>query len=308
MVFTMKNPKYILITGASSGIGEALALHYAASDVFLALTGRNIERLQTVADRCRAQGATVVDMIVDVADQQAMETWILDVFTESPLDLVIANAGISGGTSDRDDGEPVSEARTIFDVNVTGVFNTIEPALKIMQANGGKGQIAVTSSLAGFRGWPSAPAYSASKGAVRFYGEALRGSLKATGIEVNVICASTDPEGFGRVPVEAQAMGRPIIATDHGGAQETIIRNETGWLVPPGDADAMARAIEEALDLTPEQRSILATRSMAHIAEYFTCDKMADQTLNVYAELLQEKYNIPSFENNNPNLLKSAAE
>lgn len=121
------------------------------------------------------------------------------------------------------------------------------------------------------------------------------------------VCASTDPEGFGRIPVEAQAMGRPIVATDHGGAQETIIRNETGWLVPPGDAEAMARAIEEALDLTPEQRSILATQSMAHMAANFTCDVMADKTLNVYAELLQEKYNIPSFENN-PNILKSAAE
>ena len=102
-----------------------------------------------------------------------------------------------------------------------------------------------------------------------------------------VVCPSTDPEGFGRVPVEAQAMGRPIIASDHGGAQETIIRNQTGWLTPPGDSDALALALEEALALSPTQRSMLATRAMAHVAENFTKEQMADKTLDVYAELLR---------------------
>lgn len=104
-----------------------------------------------------------------------------------------------------------------------------------------------------------------------------------------VVSASTDPEGFGRVPVEAQAMGRPIVATDHGGARETIRRGETGWLVPPGDADALQKAIAEALSLTPTQRAVLATRAMAHIAENFTRERMAHETLNVYAELLESK-------------------
>jgi len=122
-----------------------------------------------------------------------------------------------------------------------------------------------------------------------------------------VVSASTDPEGFGRIPIEAQAMGRPIIATDHGGAQETVIKNETGWLVPPNDSTALAEAINEALNLDPSQRSILATRAMSHIATNFTREKMADETLNVYAELLQEKYGIPSFSEPPPNI-KSAAE
>lgn len=104
-----------------------------------------------------------------------------------------------------------------------------------------------------------------------------------------VVSASTDPEGFGRVPVEAQAMGRPIIATDHGGAQETIVRGETGWLVPPGDAPALTRAIDEALALQPSQRSILATRAMAHIAQNFTREQMTDGTLDVYAEVLKRE-------------------
>lgn len=184
----MKNPKTILITGGSSGIGQALAEYYAKSGVFLALTGRNAERLAEVADICRKKGADVVTMQVDVTDRDAMYDRITGLYQSRPLDLIIANAGISGGTGGVMNGEPLSQAREIFETNITGVLNTIDPALEMMQQTGNKGQIAIISSLAGYRGWPTAPAYSASKGAVRFYGEALRGSLRNTGIEVNVIC------------------------------------------------------------------------------------------------------------------------
>jgi len=111
-----------------------------------------------------------------------------------------------------------------------------------------------------------------------------------------VVSASTDPEGFGRIPVEAQAMGRPIVATNHGGAQETVLSGQTGWLVPPGDSDALAHAINEALNLTDVQRSNLATRAMMHVAENFSKERMADATLNVYAELIQEKYNLTPYQ------------
>lgn len=184
----MKNPKTILITGASSGIGAALACHYAASGVFLALSGRNAERLEEIADLCRDKGAEVKSVLVDVRDKEAMSDWVKQVDNIHPIDLMIANAGISGGTGGRQDGEPIAEARAIFDINVTGVFNTIEPALAVMQNQGRQAQIAIISSLAAFRGWPSSPAYSASKGAVRFYGEALRGALKDSGIDINVVC------------------------------------------------------------------------------------------------------------------------
>lgn len=103
-----------------------------------------------------------------------------------------------------------------------------------------------------------------------------------------VVSASTDPEGFGRVPVEAQAMGKAIIATDHGGAQETIVRGKTGWLIPPSDPNALATAIDEALSISSTQHAILATRSMAHIAENFTKTIMTEKTLDVYAELLRQ--------------------
>jgi glycosyltransferase involved in cell wall biosynthesis len=101
-----------------------------------------------------------------------------------------------------------------------------------------------------------------------------------------VVSASTRPEAFGRIVAEAQAMGRPVVATDHGGTLETVIRDETGWLVPPGDPDALAAALDEALSLDGMARERLAQRAMAHIRQYFTNDEMCQKTLAVYAEVM----------------------
>lgn len=182
----MKNPKSILITGASSGIGEALAYYYAGPDVFMAICGRNEERLEAVAAACRKKGALIEMAIIDVADRDNMRDWIEDMDDTHPLDLIIANAGISGGTGGVMNGEPIDQARRIFEVNIMGVVNTLEPIIPRMVSRR-SGQVALVSSMAGFRGFPSAPAYSASKGMVRFYGEALRGSLRDSGVKINVI-------------------------------------------------------------------------------------------------------------------------
>src|SRR5205823_7531475 len=89
-----------------------------------------------------------------------------------------------------------------------------------------------------------------------------------------VVSASTDPEGFGRVIVEAQAMGRPVIATDHGGARETIVPGITGWLVPPRDPAALAGAIGEALALGREAQAALGRRARAQVAAGYTRELM----------------------------------
>lgn len=102
-----------------------------------------------------------------------------------------------------------------------------------------------------------------------------------------VVSPSLVPEGFGRIAVEAQAMGRPVIATDHGGARETILRDETGWLVEPGDVPQLVKALGEAVSLDGRQRALLATRAMGHVAAHFTNEKMCAGTLDVYAELLE---------------------
>jgi glycosyltransferase involved in cell wall biosynthesis len=101
-----------------------------------------------------------------------------------------------------------------------------------------------------------------------------------------VVSASSDPEGFGRIIVEAQAMGRPVVATNHGGARETIVPGVTGWLAPPREPAALAAAIGEALSITVEERQQLAQRSIAHIAARYTREAMCAGTIRVYEELL----------------------
>jgi short-subunit dehydrogenase len=181
----IRDPRSLLITGASSGIGAALAREYASPGRSLALTGRNAGRLETIAKICGDQGAAVETALIDVRDGPALARWIATVDAARPLDLVIANAGISAGTGGG--GEDDAQFQRIFETNVQGVANTIGPALAGMMARN-RGQIALMASLAAFRGFPGAPAYCASKAAVRIWGEALRDGLRAQGIAVSVIC------------------------------------------------------------------------------------------------------------------------
>ncbi len=181
----MENRTSILITGASSGLGAALAEAYAAPGVRLALGGRDAERLDAVAASCRSAGAEVEVAVVDVVDAEATARWVETADDRRALDLVIANAGISAGS--RSTGESAEQVRRILSVNVDGMVSTVLPAIPRMVGRG-RGQIAMMASLAGYRGLPGAPAYCASKAAVKVFGEALRGELAGKGVGVSVIC------------------------------------------------------------------------------------------------------------------------
>ncbi len=177
------DPHHVLITGASSGIGAALARRLAQPGRSLTLLGRDKGRLDAVAASCAGVVRTVS---VDVCDKPGMQRAVAESFAAAPVDLLIANAGISGG-----------DPSVQMAVNVQGVVNTVEPALPLLRA-AGRGQLALMSSLAGFRGMPNAPAYCASKAAVRVYGDGLRGRLGPDGVAVSVICP-----GFIKTPLTA---------------------------------------------------------------------------------------------------------
>ena len=182
----MKSFSSIVITGASSGIGEALALAYAAPGIALALSGRDAQRLQAVAEACRANGAIVDAGQVDVADREAMAAWLTKFDDAHPVDLLIANAGVS---IDQDNSSlhDFSIIRKTFAINIDGVFNTVEPLVgRLIERR--RGQMAVVSSLAGFIGLPYAASYNGSKAAVRVWAESLRYVLRKSGVGVSVIC------------------------------------------------------------------------------------------------------------------------
>ena len=184
------NPKTILITGASSGIGEALALHYAQPQKVLCITGRNAERLESVARACRTAGAEVATWVGDVNDAEGLKRWIIQCDQQHRLNLVIANAGVALGSTTV---EGLHQAAVdSFDINVGGVFNTVHPALEVMSQRRPypvhDAQVAVMSSVMGYAGMARSPAYSSSKAAVKHYGQALRGAFRGMGIGVTVIC------------------------------------------------------------------------------------------------------------------------
>jgi short-subunit dehydrogenase len=182
----VKDPRSILITGASSGIGAALARAYAAPGIHVALCGRDVARLAAVADLCRERGAEVIETCLDVTEATAVAAWIDNVDRASPLELVIANAGVQGGLWRDGAGETLGELHRVMEINFGGVSNTVHPVLPAMRSRG-RGQIALIASLAALRGLPFSPGYCASKAAVSVYGEALRSWLAPEGIGVSVI-------------------------------------------------------------------------------------------------------------------------
>jgi len=174
----------IFITGASTGIGSALARHYASADTAMGLLARRRELLEPLAATLPGQCSLYA---ADVTDAVAVEAAARD-FTArfGPPELVIANAGISVGTRG-DDLRDIAKLRRVLDVNVSGLALTLAafaPALRAARA----GTLCGIASVAGYRGLPGAGAYSASKAAALCWLEALRAELAGSGVSVVTIC------------------------------------------------------------------------------------------------------------------------
>jgi short-subunit dehydrogenase len=176
----------VVITGASAGLGRALAQCYAAPHIVLGLTGRDIGRLESVASECRALGAQVVTGCVDVRDSAAIGQWLFDFDERHPIDLLIANAGIASTLESMDDWEGAERTAAVVDTNLYGALNTVLPVIERMRARK-RGQLAVVSSLAALRGMAISPAYCVSKAALVAYCDSVRPLLARDGIGLSVV-------------------------------------------------------------------------------------------------------------------------
>jgi short-subunit dehydrogenase len=174
----------VFLTGASSGLGEALAAHYAKQGATLGITARRQSELDRVA--AALAPATVATYAVDVRDADAMAAAGRDFIARHGLpDIVIANAGVSRGTL-AEHAEDLAGFRDVFDTNVLGIVHTFHPFMTPMR-EAKRGTLVGIASVAGFRGLPGAAAYSASKAAAMTLLESLRVELRGSGVSVVTI-------------------------------------------------------------------------------------------------------------------------
>jgi short-subunit dehydrogenase len=182
----IKNPVTVLITGATGGIGTALARCYADAQRTLVLHGRDPSRLAALARECEMHGARVQCVSFDLRDGPGAVAALRGVSSNHVIDLAIVNAGVSSAIGTGREAECWDVAREVLAVNLDGALATIAGVLPDMRRRGA-GQIAIVSSVAAYVGMPVTPVYCASKAALKVYGEALRGWLAPQGIQVNVV-------------------------------------------------------------------------------------------------------------------------
>ena len=189
--------KKIFLTGASSGIGEGLALALAKRGAVIGLVARREEVLRELAERCEKAGGIARAYAADVTDpsaiQKAYDEFILEFST---IDILIANAGIGGGDERTRTYHPEA-VRQVVDTNLMGAVNAVHAVLPKMLEQG-HGQLVAISSLAGFRGLPRSAAYSASKAAMTAFFESVRLDVQSKGICVTII-----QPGFIKTPLTA---------------------------------------------------------------------------------------------------------
>lgn len=177
-------PSHIAITGATGGLGQALAAHYAAPGRLLSLSGRDAGRLTQVEATCRGKGAGVHVQSLDVTDNGATEAWIIARDDQYPIDMLITCTGLGGAAVLAPPmGESGQLARTILSVNTLGVINAVTPLLPRLVARG-HGQLVLVSSIQATIGMPQSPVYCASKAAVQVYGDGIRRLVRQHGVYV----------------------------------------------------------------------------------------------------------------------------
>ena len=201
-----QRPSTVLITGATGGIGAALARNYAQSGRTLILHGRDASRLASLTRDCEGLGARVHAVAFDLREAPAAIAVLRSVSSQYEIDLAIVNAGVSREIGKGVETHGWESAREVIAVNLDGAIATVAGVLPEMRRRG-HGQIALVSSLAAYLGLPGTPVYCASKAALKIYGEAMRGWLAPQGIAVNVVLP-----GFVRTPMNEGFAGAMPLA------------------------------------------------------------------------------------------------
>jgi NAD(P)-dependent dehydrogenase (short-subunit alcohol dehydrogenase family) len=206
-------PKSIFITGASSGLGEAIAVEFARRGYSIAIAARRVERIQALADRLRNAGAAaVLPVALDVTDFASIDAALERAAREfGRLDIVVANAGV--GYSLPVGRGKFEQVRQTIDTNLTGAIATLEFALPRLRAQGG-GQLVAITSVAGSRGMPFMGAYSAAKAGLHRYVQALRAEVRHEPIVVTELAP-----GYIDTDMNRGVKSRPfVIPLEKGGA------------------------------------------------------------------------------------------
>jgi short-subunit dehydrogenase len=245
----------VVISGASRGLGAALARRLAGPGVRLLLVARSAAALEAVAADCRARGAEAGIATLDVRDGPGLAAALAAFEAAGPVDLVIANAGTSAGRLPDGGAESTAAAIAQVEVNLIGAMHLVGPLLPGMVARG-RGTVGLVASVSALRGMPDFAGYAASKAGLMSWGEGLRGALAPHGVRVSVIC----PGFFDSAMGERFIGRRPLLMTLDRAAERThrallkgegraIFPTPLGWLLrllallPPGLGDRAMRVM-----------------------------------------------------------------
>ncbi len=194
--------KVIFLTGASSGIGEALAIELAKRGATLGLLARRADLLKEIAAKCEKVGGTARVLVGDVVDAKAVQTAADALRNEfGKIDVLIANAGIGGNNAETRNLNPEA-VKKVIDINLIGAVNAVAAVLPQMLEKK-SGQLVAISSLAGIRGLPKSAAYSASKAGMTAFFESVRLDVQSAGVAVTII-----QPGFIKTPLTSGRAAR----------------------------------------------------------------------------------------------------
>lgn len=209
----MLSPKTIWITGASGGIGAALALLYASNKTQLVLSGRNEQKMQNIAKQCIERGARVKMIVFDVCNPAEIAGAIEQAvaFTGS-IDILVCNAGV--GQRALAETTKIEVAHQIMDTNFWGNVVLVQALLPVLKRQSAA-QIVVTSSISGLYGFPLRSMYAASKHALTAYFETLSLELARTNIWVTIICPGRINSEFAQRALLFNGTGANVTDTAH---------------------------------------------------------------------------------------------